>query len=387
MTDRPTLDLDLYSREAIQHPQAAYSAIRSAGRAVWLAKHRMWAMGRYDDVRSALRDDTTFRSGEGVAVNPVTNRLARHTALFSDGTTHVARRKVLMQSLAAKALAPIRGTLAHEAEASVDELLRTTDFDGIADFASRLPLRVVADLVGLNVDKDLLLRWGRSSFDGLGPVNRRSIGAAPNALRLLFYSARLTRSKVKPDGWAATVFDAADRGDISRIEAHTMIIDFVAPALDTTILATGQLLWSLGRTPGAWDRIRDDPALIPAAVVEAVRLSSPVRGFTRTIASDTEIDGVQLKRGQRVALLFAAANMDDAKYPDPELFDLDRRDGGNLGWGYGQHACVGMHLAKLEMQAILTAMVPRVESISVSSPQPLTNNTLQGFESFRATFA
>ena len=165
-----------------------------------------------------------------------------------------------------------------------------------------------------------------------------------------------------------------------------MVIDFIGPSLDTTILASAQLLWSLGTNPEVWQELRENPELVPAAALEAVRLGSPVRGFTRIVKQDTEIDGVVLRSGQRVVLLYASANMDETQFEQPELFSL-RRKGANLGWGFGAHACVGMYLSKMEMHALLRAMIPEVASIGVTKPVRMLNNTLQGFESLRATFS
>jgi cytochrome P450 len=92
-----------------------------------------------------------------------------------------------------------------------------------------------------------------------------------------------------------------------------------------------------------------------------------------------------MRAGQRVVLLYASANMDETQFDRPEVFSLHRK-GANLGWGFGAHACVGLHLSKLEMHALLRAMIPVVSQISVSEPTPLVNNTLQGFASFQATF-
>jgi cytochrome P450 len=381
----PTVDIDLYGHDALVNPQPVYRQIRDAGPLVWLPRHNVWAMGRFDEVRSALRDDATFRSGSGVAANPVANLLGRKTVLSSDDDRHSTRRRVLMQSLTSRAIRPSLPILRDEARATVERLLERDTFDGIADFASRLPVAAVADLVGVEVGPRQLLSWGAGTFDILGPMNRRSLDAAPTALGLWLYTLRLGRSRVTPDGWARSVFDAADRGEISRSEARTMVIDFVAPSLDTTILATGRLLWSLGENPDVYAQLRAEPELIPTAVVEAVRLCSPVRGFTRTVARDTVVDGARLFAGERVVLLYAAANMDERRFDAPETFSLQRR-GSNLGWGHGMHTCVGMQLSKLEMQTLLHEVLTRVETIEVSDPVPLSNNCLQGFESFRARF-
>jgi cytochrome P450 len=378
----PSLDLDLYSEEAVEDSTAAFARIRDAGPAVWLPRNRMWTMGRFDDVRAALRDDELFISGHGVAANPMTNIAARKTTLFSDGETHSARRKVLMGSLGAKAMPLIADRLDVEAEAIVGGLVGRGEFDAVPDFSSGLPMRVVADLVGVRVSTDRLLGWGAAAFDILGPLNRRGLKASPGSIGMLAYSQRLKRSRVVPGSWAASVFDAADRGEIDKAEARNMVIDFIAPSLDTTILASTYMLWLLGENPEAWRRICRDPELIPAAVVEAVRLASPIRGFTRQVSRDAEVAGVSLSAGDRVVLLFGAANTDERRYPDPERFDLDRPPGGHLGWGYGPHTCVGIHLAKLEMAALLRALVAQVETIEIAGPPTrIHNNTLQGIAS------
>jgi cytochrome P450 len=164
------------------------------------------------------------------------------------------------------------------------------------------------------------------------------------------------------------------------------VVDFVAPALDTTILASTHLLWALANHPDAWSQIRADPSRVPDAIVENVRLASPIRGFTRYVASDYEVGGVTLPAGSRVALLFGAANLDETQFPEPERFDPGRESKVQLGWGNGAHTCVGLHLSKLEMQALLRAMVPRVDAIDVGRPRRLLNNTLQGIAQLPARF-
>jgi cytochrome P450 len=375
-------DLDLYTPAVSEDSAAAFARIRAAGPLVWLPRHRLWAIGRFEQVRDALRDDELFISGNGVAANPMTNLAARGTTLFSDGEPHATRRKVLMRSLGAKALAPIAARLDAEAEEIVGSLVGGATFDAARDFSSGLPMRVVADLVGIRVSKDRLLGWGASSFDVLGPLNRRGLRASVNGLGMLAYSQRLSRSRVVPGSWAESVFEAAELGEISKREARAMVVDFVAPSLDTTILASTQMLWLLGRNPEAWQRLRADPELIGAAVVEAVRLASPIRGFTRQVSRDAEFAGTRLRAGERAVLLFGAANLDERRYPDPERFELDRPPGGNLGWGFGPHTCVGIHLAKLEMAALLRALVAQVEKIEIAGPPTrIRNNTLQGIGS------
>jgi cytochrome P450 len=378
----PTVDVDLYADDVVENSTAVFQRIRDAGQVVRLPRNRIWAMGRFEDVRAALRDDELFTSDHGVAANPIGNLSGRKSILFSNGRTHAIRRSVMMRPLGAKALAPVADRLEAEADAIVAGLVGAPEFEAVREFSSALPLRVVADLVGLPVPADRLMAWSTIAFDALGPLNGRWRRALPGTLNLIAYVQRLDRSRVTPGSWAAGIFDAADRGEIGKVEARMMIIDFIAPSLDTTVHSISHMLWLLGRNPDAWQRLRREPELISAAIVEAVRIASPVRCFTRRVSRDAEIGGVQLRAGDRVALLFAAANMDERRFPNPTRFDLDRPPGGNLGWGNGPHTCIGIHLAKLEMQALLRALVARVETIETAADPPrIRNNTVQGIAS------
>lgn len=386
VSSAPVLPLDLYAPAVLRDSRAAFAAIREAGPVVYLPRHRMYAIGRFEDVRAALRDADVFISGKGVAANPVTNLLGRGTTLFSDGEAHQKRRRVLMGSLGAKALQGIRSRVEAQAEELIDGLLARGRFEAARDFSAHLPLTVVADLVGLPADGQRLLRWAAATFDALGPLNRRGLLASRVAAGLLLHSLRISPRQVAPGSWAAAVLAGEESSGLSAREARALVIDLVAPALDTTILASTHLLLMLGRDPGALERIAAEPDLVAAAVVENVRLASPIRGFTRVVARDHEIDGVRLSAGARVAVLFGAANLDGSHFPDPERFDLDRSDANHVGWGNGPHTCVGIHLAKLEMAALLRAMAQRVDRVEVGVPRALENNTLQGVAALPTLF-
>lgn len=382
----PSLDINLYADDVLADSRDVWARIREAGPVVWLPRHRMYAIGRYDDVRAALRDDSGYRSGHGVGANPVVNTLARDTTLKSDADVHTRRRRVLMRSLAAKAIAELEAPLQREATGLIDDLVRRSHFEAARDFSSRLPVSVVSGLVGVRAGSRQMLRWGSAAFESLGPLNLRNLRASPRSLGLLRYTLSLRARRVAPGSWAASVFDARARGELAPREARALVIDFVAPSLDTTILASTHLLSVLAQHPQAWAEIRADPSLIPSAVVENVRLASPIRGFTRRLAEDRDVDGMTIPKGSRVALLFAAANRDEQQFPDPEQFDLHRDNGNHVGWGNGPHTCVGIHLAKLEMRTLLGAMVPCVDRIIAGIPVPLRNNTLQSIAALPVRF-
>jgi cytochrome P450 len=386
-TSAPTYAVDLYARAALLDPYPHYKAIRALGPAVWLPKRKLWAIGGYDDVKTALRADQALVSGKGIAANRIVNGMDAPTTLTSDGETHIRRRTTLIKPLSPAALKELQARMESTADELVTRLRAQASFDAVSDFAVHLPVSIVGELVGLKPEgRKNLLHWAAATFDALGPLNFRFIRALPSLLDLRRYATNLTRENVMPGSWADGVFEAAERGQIAPQEAHAMIIDYVAPSLDTTILATGYMVWLLAKHPEAFDAVKQDPSLITNTVHEAVRLASPIRGFTRYAATDFEIGSTVIPKDARVLVLYASGNRDERKYAEPDKFDVTRGARDHVAWGHGPHVCAGMHLARLEMECLLRALTRQVACIEVGEPAPILNNILQGFKTLPARF-
>jgi cytochrome P450 len=387
MTFAPSYSADLYGDPLLLHPYNAYREIRDLGSAVWLPQHEMWAIARFEDVRVALRADTVLISGQGVAANPVVNAQATPITLTSDSDTHIRRRQVLMQPVSPAPLKALREKLEATAAALVQQLATGDEFDAVTSFAAHLPVSIVAELVGLDAHgQQNMLRWAASTFNALGVLNARGAASVPALLDLGAYVQSLDSSRVREGGWAHQLFLAAERGDLSMDEARAMVIDYVGPALDTTILATAHLVWLLGTHPDAYRQLCAEPDLVPGIVNEAVRLASPIRGFTRLAAEDYSAGDTLIPKGQRVLILFASANHDERRYEAPDTFSLRRNPRDHVGWGHGAHTCVGMHLARLEIETLLRALIRNVADIAAGPPTPILNNVLQGFERLPCSF-
>lgn len=271
---------DLYARAALRDPYPHYKILRDTGPAVYMPRRKMWAVSRFEDVRDVLRNDAVFISGKGVGANSLVNRGTVPITLICDADTHMRRRRVLIQPVMPLALKVLRPRLEEEADRFISSYATGKRFDAMSTVAAHLPVTIVAELVGLNAQaRARMLKWAAATFNLLGVLNPRSVFSIPYLMQLQRFSGRLSRKLVVPGGWADRLFDAADRGELSLDEAKAMIIDYVAPALDTTILATGHMLWRLAVTPGAYDALRAEPELVPSVVNEAVRLASPIRGF------------------------------------------------------------------------------------------------------------
>ena len=148
----------------------------------------------------------------------------------------------------------------------------------------------------------------------------------------------------------------------------------------------GPAIYCLARFPEQFRRLRETPALARAAFEEAVRFESPVQSFFRTTARPTEIGGQALGEGEKVLVFFAAANRDPRRWEDPDRYDIARRTSGHVGFGTGVHVCVGQLLARLEGEALLTALARQAAAIEITGePRRLHNNTLRGLTSLPVT--
>ncbi|WP_433623572.1 cytochrome P450 [Nocardia sp. CA-120079] len=378
----PVYRPDIYSRQGILDPYPHYARLRELGPVVWLAKQRAYALPRYGECKAALLDDRTFISGAGVALNPVANRLSTGTTLNSDGEDHNRRRALLARRLAPRALRAMRESIDQQAVAAVEQAVAQGHIDG-AELAAALPLSVVPDLIGWpQHGREHLLRWAGATFDALGPLNRQSMCTAPSAIGMMHFTRQLARERdLLPGSVGQDVLQATDDGKLSRAECPALLVDYLAPSLDTTISAIASAMYLFARHPEQWQLLKDDPTRIPNAVNEVVRFESPLRAFSRKTIRDADIAGASIPAGSRVVVIYSSANRDPLEWDAPDTFDIGRDATRQLGFGHGVHGCAGQGLARLETQAMLAALVERVDRIEiVGEPEWAINNIIHRFE-------
>jgi cytochrome P450 len=374
----PAYRPNIYTTDAIVNPYPHYAAMRRLGPVVWLPRHRVFALPRFVECKAVLRDDKTFISGKGVALNALTNRLSRGTTLNSDGAEHDQRRKLVAHRLLPRALHGISAMVEEQAARVVDVALARGEVDGVTDLACALPMAVVPDLIGWPRDqRDDLLPWGGATFDVLGPMNRRAVTSIPSSLRMLRFARRVIRERGLIEGSVGhEVLLAADGGTVRHDELAPLMVDYIAPSLDTTISAISNALHLFAGHPEQWQILKDDPALIPNATNEVIRYESPLRAFARCAARDTEIGGTTVRSGARLLVVYSSANRDEREWDSPDEFDIRRDATRQLGFGHGAHACAGQGLARLETHAMLRALVERVDRIESTGPPTWAINNI-----------
>lgn len=380
----PVYDGDLYADEVIRDPYPVYAQLRELGPVVWLSQVQVYALPRYDEVASVLRQPKRFVSSRGVSLNERTNRLLVGSTLNSDPPEHDATRAITSEPLLPGALEAIAPRIRRAADGLVAELAQRGRFDAVSDFAQYLPVTIVAELVGLPDEaRQKMLTWASATFNLFGPENQRA-KAAFDDLRDLkaFLDEYGTPDKLKPGGWAQRIFHVGAERGIPFETCAQLMRDYINPSLDTTISATGQAIKFFADAPDQWALVRERPELIPNAVEEVVRLASPIRAFTRFVAEDSQIAGVPIPQGARVMVMYASANRDERKFADPDRFDVTRDVHDHLGFGSGVHMCMGMHLARLEIVSLLQSLARRVKTIALAGePVVAMNNTIRAYAS------
>lgn len=383
----PTSAIDLFSDEALDDPFGHYRALRNAGPVVWLEATGVFVVARFGDVRRVLDDPETFVSGLGVGLNDFVNEGGRGTTLMSDGAGHDCQRNVIGRPLTPRALAELGPGLQARFDALVDGLVLRGSFDAVRDLAAVLPSTWVPDLLGWPTEgREHLLRWASDNFDALGPMNDRAKAAGPGLMEMVTFAHEVAGRDDLPAGsMAAGVRAAADRGEIEASHCPMLLIDYLAPSLDTTISALGNAVWLFATYPEQWALLHRERHRIKNAFNEVVRLESPINGFTRVARVDAEVDGQVVAAGSRVLVLFASANRDERRWERPDEFDITREAAGQIGFGHGAHACAGMGLARLEGVAMLTALLDRVERFELGVPVRQRNNLIRSFGSLPVT--
>jgi cytochrome P450 len=383
---RPVSSVDPFSHGFLHDPYPHHQTLREAGPVVWLEQYGIWTMARHEQVRDALTDYQTYCSSAGVGLSDFRKEppwRPPSIILEADPPLHTRTRAVLTRILSPGAIKVLRETFEREAEILVARLVEQREFDGIAELAEAYPLKVFPNAVGISEEgRENLLPYGGMVFNSFGPRNDLFNAAMANAGPVRdWIMSKCSRAALKPGGLGMQIFDAVDSGELSEDEAGMLVRSFLSAGIDTTVYGLGNALYCLARYPEQWQALRENPALIRGAFEEVLRFEAPVQSFFRTTTRAIDVSGVRLGDGEKVMLLFAAANRDPRRWDRPDTFDVARRATGHMTFGTGIHGCVGQAVARLETEAILGALLRRVATLEMTAePTRRLNNTLRGFD-------
>ncbi len=383
-TNCPISQVDPFAPDFLKDPYPYHHDLREAGPVVWLEKYDIFAMARYQEVRTALADWETFCSSRGVGLTDfATEEPWRPPSIIleADPPLHTKSRKVLMRLLTKPALQVLSDDFKLTADKLVDGLVGKGQIDAVQELAEAFPLSVFPDTIGLRKDgRENLLPYGNMAFNAFGPRNELFEKSFANAQPVVQWIAdQCQRPALTPGGIGDKIYQAADEGAVTEHEAGLLVRSVLTAGLDTTIFGIGAMLYCLASYPEQWRALHENPKLVRGAFEEALRFVSPVQTFMRTTTRAVDVEGVKIPEGRKVVLFLASANRDPRKWDNPEQFDIGRKTLGHVGFGHGIHVCVGQMLARLEAHVLLTSLVERVSRLELTGePQWRLNNTLHG---------
>jgi cytochrome P450 len=354
---------DWLSPEFLADPYPHYRALRESDPVHRDADGR-WIITRHADVTAILRDDARFSAQQD----------STGSMLVSDPPKHTRLRSLVNKAFTPRAV----NALAPRIEAIVDELLDTIEASGdaeielIARFAYPLPITVIAEMLGVDKEhRDLFRKTGQQVAMLLGPhADQHVVTQAAEDRQKLFqyFEDLIARRRASPqDDLISALIAAEDAGDrLSHAELLSMLFLLLVGGHETTVnLITNGMLAML-RNPDQLALFAAEASIADTAIEELLRYDPPVHYTGRIAAQDMEFGGRDIRRGEPVRLILAAANRDPAAFADPDRLDLQRDPNPHLSFGWGTHFCLGAPLARLEARIALPALIRRLPSLRLT---------------------
>jgi cytochrome P450 len=346
-----------------------------------------WAVLTYAESTAVLKDPETFRSTAGMRLDAdqaaVTAASRGRMLIVTDPPDHGKIRRILGSAFTPRMAQRLKRNMEETATALIKQAIER----GTCDFCSvvaPLPASVICDMLGVPPeDRDFMVErtmiaWSTTSADDTEHAERQRA----HAEIMIYFDDLIDRRRRDPqdDIVTALVNGEADGAPLTDQEIILNCDGIISGGNETTRHAAVAGLLALAENPEQWARLRADQSLVPAAVQEVLRYTSPVMHAVRTAASDTVVAGHRITAGEKLAAWLASANRDEKVFPAPDAFDIGRTPNRHLTFSHGTHHCLGGALAVTELETLFSVLLRLVRSIELAgTPRRLTSNLVWGF--------
>lgn len=383
---------DLFDRDLQQDPHPHYEAMRAEQGVHYIEANDFYLVVSNELVLEVLRDVETFSSRYGTNREPPPDEIRAEydelmtdalklppTLLDNDPPDHTRFRKLVSRAFTPRMVNALRPTIEATCDRLIDQWIDDGTVEFIDGFAVPLPVAIIAH--ALNVPEERKRDFKRWSDDNIAPIGAKLspqayLSSQRGVLEMQqFFVEQYEQRRVDPtddlftDILNSHVGAADDGGDLEPLataELVRIVQMLLVAGNETTTKFLAETLRHLASIPDAWEALRDDPSMIPGAVEEGLRISSPTQGNYRLVTRDTELGGVAIPAGAKVVVMFGSANRDESLFGCPNDFDIERPNAReHLAFGKGPHFCVGASLSRLEGNIALERLSDRIASVSL----------------------
>jgi cytochrome P450 len=353
---------------------ATLARLRAEAPLAWNDTKGFWAVTRHADVLEVSSDPSRFCSAKGILVEEIgTTYDTPPTMMHADPPEHTRYRKLARPGFTnsvVRGLEPmVRERTGRLLDALADKAADGAVVDVTAELAVPLPIQLIAQLLGLpEGDEARLFRWSEAAIPGATdwPEDERMELLTEMTVELLTL-ANERRAQPRDDVVSMLAGYEEDGETLTPDELGMFLVQLLVAGNETTRNSISGALVALAEHPEQLDRLIHDPALVPTAVEEVLRWTTPVTSFLRTATTDTTLAGTEIAGGDPLLLLYASANRDAAEFgPTADTFDVGRSPNHHVALGHGAHFCLGAALARLELTVVLEGVAARWQRLAVA---------------------
>ncbi|MCU0669869.1 MAG: cytochrome P450 [Myxococcota bacterium] len=386
---------DPFSAEVMEDPLPVYAKLRAEAPVYKLDKYDAWAISRFEDVWT-LSSEPSLSVASGTTPSQVLTKVQPVTPMLNlmDPPEHTKLRVELRRFLQPKSIGHLEPIAREIVKQSLDEALPTGRIDVLGEFGMRLSVQMACRAVGIPLEDAALMASLVNRFFGREPgVEGMTADGLAAAGELIAYFMNLVATREKTGDAADDVVNKFRHVEVGgrklapeEIASHLSML--IIGGSETFPKTLANVMRRLAEHPEQRAWLRENPAGIPEAFREGLRFDMPTQFLCRTVTKPLEVGGQKLMPGQGVLFLYASANRDALEFPNPDVFDIQRRAARILSFGAGIHTCIGLHVAQMEARVCLEEALRRMPDWEVDWAQSerLRTEFVQGFAKMTVSF-
>lgn len=394
-------DIQLFDIETLKSPHATHKRLRDEAPVYFAQELQLHVVTRYELLREAIRDTETYSSEFGdflqkpqrlrfeaaseetkQKITAITDQLILEppTMLTLDRPAHTKYRTLVSELFTGSRIKQAEASVQEVIDQAIASLAGHTAMEFMSQFAMPIPLRIIADRLGVaEEDRAKFEQCASNAADGLRLnfyddeelLRRMRLELDLQRLMLGTYEERRAHPKDDMISILATSRLQPDDRPLTHGEVSSILRQFLVAGHETTASAFGWGMLALCERPQLQQELQSNPEKIRTFVEEALRRESPVQGLPRVVTKDTQLGGYPLKEGEIIMLRYGAANRDERAFEDPDEIDLERKKAGTqMAFGSGAHHCIGAPLARQELNLGFATLVERMENFRLDAEQP-----------------